>query len=232
MCAWEYNLAALLGILLTVPGCGADTQSSIESARGGLGEGNTLASTTSQPMPKAIWQQKGTPTARAFHALAYDSTRDRVVLFGGISGNLRLDDTWEWDGTKWLNVSLDVPLTQRPPARERHALAYDAGRNVVVLFGGRGNGGPLSDTWEWDGTTWTEKTPLDTPLPRSGHALAYDPIRGRVVLFGGQDGSGQALGDTWEWDGENWIEGEGTSPPARFEHALAYDSRALRWKGR
>src|SRR5262249_11780635 len=31
--------------------------------------------------------------------------------------------------------------------------------------------------------------------------------------------------DTWEWDGTNWSPGGGAhAPPARFQHALAYDS--------
>ena len=32
-------------------------------------------------------------------------------------------------------------------------MAYDSVRHVVVLFGGEG---PLGDTWEWDGNSWTQ----------------------------------------------------------------------------
>ena len=36
--------------------------------------------------------------------LAYDAKRDRLVLFGGRAGypNGDLQDTWEWDGSKWV----------------------------------------------------------------------------------------------------------------------------------
>ena len=33
---------------------------------------------------------------------------------------------------------------------------YDAARVVTVLFGGHAATGPLGDTWEWDGTNWTQ----------------------------------------------------------------------------
>ena len=64
-------------------------------------------------------------------------------------------------------------------------MAYDSQRGRVVLFGGYGDSGGLADTWEWDGSTWVERTPATSPPARSGHAMAYDSQRGRVVLFGG-----------------------------------------------
>lgn len=69
--------------------------------------------------------------ARSSHAMAYDSARGRVVLFGGQGSS----DTWEWDGNDW---TLRSP-NNSPPARSRHAMAYDSARQHVVLFG--------PDTW-------------------------------------------------------------------------------------
>lgn len=50
------------------------------------------------------WEQKApaaAPSARQRHALAYDSARQRVVLFGGMERKsngtyVDLNDTWEW----------------------------------------------------------------------------------------------------------------------------------------
>jgi hypothetical protein len=131
----------------------------------------------------AKWMQRFPTTApieRAFSAMAYDSARQRVVLFGGYGGNLLRADTWEWDGTTWVQR---FPATS-PPARGGHAMAYDAARQRVVLFGG--NAGPtLSDTWEWDGTTWSQRpTPIfppqrwSRPRLRCG-AAAHRPLRGQ-----------------------------------------------------
>ncbi len=56
-------------------------------------------------------------------------------------------------------------------ARSRHAMAYHAGRQVVLLLGGEGSQGVLADAWEWDGSAWRLHAPLG-PLARSGHAMA------------------------------------------------------------
>jgi len=46
-----------------------------------------------------------------------------------------------------------------------------------------------------------------------------------MVVFGGRNNSG-VLNDTWEWDGTNWWpRSPATRPPARWTHALAYDSK-------
>jgi pimeloyl-ACP methyl ester carboxylesterase len=79
-------------------------------------------------------------------------------------------------------------------------MAYDAARGQVVLFGGLDiNNVLLNDTWVWDGTDWTQKSPANSPTPRAQHEMAYDALRGQVVLFGGWDGSGTP-NDTWVWE--------------------------------
>src|SRR5580658_7534741 len=79
-----------------------------------------------------------------------------------------------------------------PPARQTHAMAYDSAHGQVVLFGGtNGYGGiyitaqALDDTWLWDGSNWTGKTPQTVPPARAGHSMAYDATHGQVVMFGG-----------------------------------------------
>ena len=82
------------------------------------------------------------PTPRSDHAMAYDSARQRVVLFGGDLGySGYFGETWEWDGANWTQVS-----SGGPSARSRHAMAYDSARQRVVLFGGYG-GDRFDDTW-------------------------------------------------------------------------------------
>ena len=64
-----------------------------------------------------------------------------------------------------------------------------------MLFGGEDGSGYRSDTWLWDGTTWTEETIAEPPIPRSSHAMSQSQ-QGRVVIFGGASGS--LLNDTFE----------------------------------
>jgi hypothetical protein len=112
----------------------------------------------------------------------------------------------------------------KPTARSGHALAYDSARGVTVLFGGYDGSSRLHDTWEWDGTDWTQRSPAIEPTSRTSHALAYDSARGVTVLFGGHNGS-TYLDDTWEWDGTDWTQRfPANKPVARSGHALAYDS--------
>ncbi|MBK9129795.1 MAG: hypothetical protein IPM13_18730 [Phycisphaerales bacterium] len=124
---------------------------------------------------------------------------------------------------QWTFLS---PVT-RPSARTEHAMVWDAGRGLVVLFGGNaGARGQLDDTWEWDGNTWLNRTPASSPPRRAGHSMAYDARRGVVVLFGGYDqaNSPQELGDTWEWDGVTWRL-RGTSGPGRWAwSSMCYDA--------
>jgi len=161
------------------------------------------------------------PTERSSPVVAYDTTRQRTFLFGG-AGEQWWSDTWEWDGSSWL--LLTPPVT--PPLRSGHAMVYDTGRRQMVLFGGSaGLGVPTTDeTWEWDGRTWTQRTPAIRPVARTDHAMAYDAARRRVVLFGGTLVGTPAAGDTWEWDGTAWTQATpATSPPGRSHHAMAYD---------
>jgi hypothetical protein len=100
-------------------------------------------------------------------------------------------------------------------------MTYDVARQRVVLFG-RGNNSLLADTWEWDGTTWTQRLPTTSPSPRVSSAT-YDVLRQRVVLFGGFGNLGP-LSDTWEWDGSNWAQqAPARNPGPREYHAMAYD---------
>ena len=181
----------------------------------------------SQPL---LWEWDGTswlrltpasgPAQRSDWGLAFDPVRGRTVLFGGRLEvtNRPTDDTWEWDGVLWTQLS----PTTRPGARDGHAMVFDVRRGRTLLFGGREPSGlNANDTWEWDGTNWQQLLPATQPPPRSFHALAYDAGRGRGVLFGG-DNSG-LLSDTWEWDGSNWLAMTVPGPAARRMAGLAYD---------
>ena len=76
------------------------------------------------------------PSARSSAAMAYDSARGIVVLFGGYASATSLADTWEHDGTRWVQITPTDPEGDGdPPLREGHAMAFDSVRERVVLFG-------------------------------------------------------------------------------------------------
>lgn len=113
-----------------------------------------------------------------------------------------------------------------PPPRVYAAMDYDSARGVSVLFSGSTDGGPgnLQDTWEWNGSSWLQRTPASSPPALAGASMAYDSARGVSVLFGG-DGAAGLAASTWEWDGTNWVQkAPRTAPSARVFAAMAYDS--------
>jgi len=114
-----------------------------------------------------------------------------------------------------------------PQARVGHAMAFDAARQCVTLFGGDSLAGTLfGDTWAWDGEDWTQVQNIG-PSARAFHALAYDTARSRLVLFGGRSAAGP-LGDTWEWDGDDWTQVDDSGPPNRAGHAMTFDATRQR----
>ncbi|HTR49845.1 MAG TPA: DUF4215 domain-containing protein [Kofleriaceae bacterium] len=158
------------------------------------------------------------PPPRQGHAMAYDSKRKRVVMFGGFDVG-PLGDTWEWDGLTWRQI---VPPVS-PSPRGYAAMAYDADRGVVVLFGGD-DPQTLGDTWEWDGIVWTERTPATTaPSPRYSAAFGFDASRHQLVLYGGLGTLGAS--ETWLWDGTDWHDLTTTASEPEPNGLLAYDAQ-------
>ncbi|MEE8368205.1 MAG: VCBS repeat-containing protein [Thermoanaerobaculia bacterium] len=171
----------------------------------------------------AKWKMVSTsgPSPRQSRAMAYDSAREVMVLFGGLICDASApdnftNDTWEWDGKEWSQAASTGPSPRVAP------MVYDSAREVSVLFGGVGSV-EFDDTWEWDGESWTQVSSTGPGL-RYNVVMAYDERRGVSVLFGGVTG-GLVLGDTWEWDGESWSQVGVGGPPARNLHSMAYDSR-------
>lgn len=126
------------------------------------------------------------PSPRMGAAATHDDARGEVVLFGGEGRSglqpFGLADTWVWDGVTWRGRQ---PTTS-PPAGSRHGLAFEPGRQRVVLFGGIEHhaSGPAywiteHDTiWEWDGGNWA-RAPGNSPPGRARGV--YDGRFGRIV---------------------------------------------------
>ncbi len=162
------------------------------------------------------------------HAMAADSPNS-VVVFGGWgpTGEDPLNQTWRFDGSKWTQIGIGALA---PNWRDGHAMAYDRNANQIVMFGGYHQG---NDTWVFKNSAWTQVFPTTAPPVGGGLALAYDAERRQVVLFGGTgyDDTGHQvlLDETWVWDSGSTTWNKKTpahSPPARFGHALVYDSAA------
>ena len=126
-----------------------------------------------------------------------------------------------------------------PSARRYFAMAYDAVRDVTVLYGGDdGDYNAFDDTWEWDGTNWTEMSPVDFPSNPYGAAIsmAWHAGTSKIIMFYSFD-TPSTTDQTWEWDGTNWtLLSPATDPypdsgAAWYSMASAPGGNVLLWGG-
>tara|TARA_R110002094_G_scaffold206065_1_gene176750 strand:- start:834 stop:2234 length:1401 start_codon:yes stop_codon:yes gene_type:complete len=160
------------------------------------------------------------PGARIDHAMAYDEARGNTVMFGGSSGPITFGDTWTFTSNgspiNWAQQGVVGPTP-----RTGHAMVYDPARQVVVMFGGNLIGGSMSnETWEWDGSTWTLRTPTTSPPPRSHMAAAPWPALNGVVFLGGY--STGSTPNFWLWDGVDWQDITTADTPNDNAPTMAY----------
>jgi hypothetical protein len=186
---------------------------------GRAADGSNLDDTWELDAAKAAWTKllpASQPSARSQHAMVYEKSTGKILLFGGGQSDpnstdgsgmtASLGDTWEYApaAQTWQRLS----ATPTPSSRHDSAMAWDASRNKVVLFGGmhKENAAalPQQDLWEWDpaALAWSERATTGTwPSQRYGHALAFDGSRNQLVLFGGWDSDYvTANNDLWDWD--------------------------------
>ena len=126
---------------------------------------------------QARWVKRITNAPGDWHgrAVAFDDTRDRVLLYGGLSSAAVSNDLWSWDGVRWRLVSTGG--ANRYDAK----MAFDSNRGVAVVCGGVGSSGRVLHTSEWDGAAWKNIAAMPGPGGRIFHTMAYDSKRARVM---------------------------------------------------
>ncbi|PIU83223.1 MAG: hypothetical protein COS68_05190 [Elusimicrobia bacterium CG06_land_8_20_14_3_00_38_11] len=163
------------------------------------------------------------PTARKWHATAYSSSKDKIVLFGGL-GAVLLNDTWIYNPqtNQWTQKS---PSTI-PAARYGHIL-ISSGTNKAILFGGYNGSAFFNDTWEYnfDTDNWTEVITVSSPTAAAYSCAAYDSDNNKIILFGGQY-EGIKSSDTWIYhiSGSSWTKGA-YGPSKRVAPSGCYDKK-------
>jgi hypothetical protein len=161
--------------------------------------------------------------------MVYDEARHQLILFGGWGaeeGAAASDrnSTWAWSGTAWTRLT-----TVGPSPRHNAVAVYDATRQRIVLFGGIAGVFPseqiLSDTWEWNGTSWARVA--DTgPSARVHIGMGYDRARSRTVLYGGfSTATATELRDIWEWNGTTWTQQPVSGPANTVARGVGYDEK-------
>ncbi|MCB9430942.1 MAG: fibronectin type III domain-containing protein [Ardenticatenaceae bacterium] len=170
------------------------------------------------------WQELNIsgPSPRENARMVYDSSRQRIVLFGGhVWAGAHLNDTWEFDGSSWSQINTN----NTPLGRSNQAMTYDPVRGKVIMFGGwRGTqtgNDILSDTWEYDGTDWTQVSPAHSPTANAGPWMSYVPDWSKTILSV-RNGT-QQYNQTWAYDGVDWTEIGTPTIPRRYNYQMAYN---------
>lgn len=174
------------------------------------------------------WYKDGAALSDSAHLSGTDSSSLSITSLGYADAGkyeLRLTDS-ACPGDDRASFSLSLPESlptyvqrdpngPRPAPRQNHAMAFDASRGVTVLFGGLGRDQfgqnvAFDDTWEFDGTHWSQRSPPTSPGFRYAHATVYDSARQRVLLYGGSAPSCSVgcaptpSSQVWEWNGQDW----------------------------
>jgi len=198
-------------------------------------------------LAKRTWEQltpTGSPGARGGYALAYDSKRDRVLLFAGRKGTTMapptVNDLWALDvaTATWTQLQ---PGGTVPSARLGHRMIYDAAGDRVIVFAGEpnnlfNNANIVGDTLELsfaasaDGT-WSQLFASDAagaPPKRRDVALAVDTKRKLMVMFGGAFSFDTYTDELWAFDltANTWrkLTTTGIAPSKRFAMRMDYDA--------
>jgi Galactose oxidase, central domain len=157
------------------------------------------------------------PPGRSGHAMTYDTARSQVLMFGGrTGGSSYLNDTWVYKAGVWTKV----PTPSAPSPRRYAAAAYDPLRDRTVLYGGSTTAIPpnaflavttnVYDTWEFDGTTWTQRAATEPVLVEP--TLTYDATRHEIIMVGTDLKFNTRM---YRWDGAagSWVEITPTTLP-------------------
>src|SRR6267143_4891698 len=194
-------------------------------------------STSGPPAPDAPneWTNlnaASAPSARSGYAIAYDSLRNRVLVFGGwTTGFQSLNDTWSYDPVtnQWTNLNPAV----HPNAMAGEAqMVYDSAVDRLILYGGSDVPFSQNRTWEYDpaANVWRDLNSRG-PIPSHDFSMVFDPVADRTVLFGGGDRAPHFWADgsnaTWAYDynTNRWTDrNPATSPQRRWGHSAAYDA--------
>ncbi len=219
-------------------------------------DGTALAATDQalvavEAAPPELGQRVADPFRFDAHSMVFAPELGGLILWGerqnlSLTGGVTLASLYRWDSQRWTRIFDATPTGVGPVLRFGSPLAYDAGNQRLLIFGGRdASGAYRNDTWEWDGGQWRDVTPASgNPPARAEHVLVYDPARGNTILFGGrvEVGNGGACGDgriadssgvcyfndTWEWAAGAWqpvtTTGSDGDPSARRGAAATTDS--------
>ena len=178
----------------------------------------------------------------------YDSTNNRLMIFGGATGFPApcVSDYYVVQNANahgaTPSFTLISPTGPGPSARTRHVAAYDSATNTMMVFGGYDCSSTyFNDVWtlsnanDIGGTpAWTKLSPTGTPpSARESASAIYDSSTNSLIAYGGDAGAAP-FGDIWILSNANGSGGtpawtklspSNNGPVARSGHSATYDGQ-------
>ena len=168
------------------------------------------------------WSLVGTNQPDGLHGAraAYDTESDRIIVIAK-----EADKVWAYDvdTDTWVERS-----SETAGLGAYHGVAYDAGSDRLVGFGGGvGSGSGATVAYDYNSDTWTDHSSDSGPTNRVYQAMAYDRTTDRIIMFGGVQGGGETPTDeTWAYDVDTntWTPlSPATRPSARGWAAFSFN---------
>ncbi len=213
-----------------------------------LGDVWVLSNANGQGTP--AWNQlspTGTaPPPRSGHSAVYDTSSDRMSVFGGLDGTLSLADSWILTFANGLGGApawIQLSVQGTAPNVQFHSAVYDPTSNSMYVFAGTSSGAKLQTSNHM--FTLTEANGVQSgnsqwfiagPPVRYSQSAFYDSSTGSLFVFGGQHSfninfndyerdSGVIASSNAAW---TKLTVTGPAPAARFGHTGLYDSASNR----
>lgn len=200
---------------------------------GGLGRGGLLGD---------LWRLGGSswtsfssalsPSPRRGAAAAFDTTRDRLVIYGGVdeTGTV-LDDLWAFNlqGNFWEELTYATGMYDPGPVVDGAMTIDPSFGDRPLLFSGIDDTGAVRDTNPTQlafGGAQPQWLPSFGDFAPGGEdpSLLYDYTFGRIVQIGGLDASGSPLGQAYTFSNFDLsmppIYTTGPGPRGRFDAAV------------
>jgi hypothetical protein len=147
--------------------------------------------------------------------LAYDSARQRTVLFGSAA-------TFEYDGATWVQAPDPTPTLS-----DVNSMTFDAARSRMVLLAGEQISNTWgTSTWEREPSGWIRKNFGSVPHTSDISGATYDPAHAQVTFVQTVDSQTFVPASIWAYDGltSTWhVVSSGGPDLANNQRSIAFD---------
>ncbi len=187
------------------------------------------------------------PAARAGHSAIYDSSSNRMVVFGGFNSTQTFGETWVLtapNGVGGTPAWSQMTATGTAPTLGFHSAVYDQQANSMYIFAGTSTTAKLETSNHTFVLSAANGFPAGTqnwvvsgPPVRYSQSAFYDSSTNSLFAFAGQHSTTDVnFNDYWRNSGVigdsnlNWtnVVTSGTKPTERFGHTGLYDSGSNR----